>query len=111
MQIVVSKEGVGAEIVGQVESFLAQRLIVQVIANADGSADNEVHFDDFFFFVVNQKAIFLFHKLAGFQTKGHIIQKLCVLVLLRVEEKAEVVENVVEEVVHNDAPFDRFWQN
>jgi hypothetical protein len=43
--------------------------------------------------------------MAGFQTERYVMKELAVLVFVRVEEEPEVVEYVIEQVVHHDASF------
>lgn len=82
-----------------------------MVANADCAVDHKVHLNDFFLFVVDHDPLLLFHKLARFQPKSHIVEKLALFVLLRVEKEAEIVEDIIEEVMNNDAPLDRLGQD
>ena len=109
-QVVVAEEGVGAEVVGQRVPVLLERLLVQVIADADCATDDEVHLEDFLLFVVDHVLVFLLAEVAGLQAKGNVIQEFAVLILLGLEEESEVVEDVIEQVVDNDAAFDRARQ-
>lgn len=91
--------------------MLVQRLLVQVVADAYISGNDEVHLEDFFFLVKNDVFFLPVHEMPRHQAESHIIQKLAVLVLLRIEELSEVVENVVEEEVDNDSALDTLWQH
>lgn len=95
-QIVVSEERVRVDLMRYLEWLLLQRLLIRVEPDANSAIEDEVHFEDFFFFVIDHILVLLVRKVARLQTESHIIQKLAVLVFLRVEEETEVVKNVVE---------------
>ena len=67
-----------------------------MIANADSPCDDKVHLKDFLLFVKNNVFVRVVPKKSGLKAESHIIQKLRVFLLLRIEENAEVVENVVK---------------
>ena len=67
-----------------------------MIANANCPSDDKVHFEDFLFFVKDDVFVWVVPKKSGLKAESHIIQKLGVFLLLRVEENAKVVENVVK---------------
>ena len=102
-QVVVSKEGVGANLVSDMERLLLKWLLVSMVADSYGAVENEVHFEHLLFFVIDDIFFLLLAEVAGFEAESDVVQELAVLVLLGVEEEAEVVENVVKQVVHNDA--------
>ena len=105
-QIVVTEEGIDSDCVSQNVGLLLKRLLVSVITDADISIEDEVHFEDLFFFVVDHVFVFLLAEMAWLQSEGYIVEELAILVLLRVKEEPEVIEDVVEQIVHNDASFD-----
>lgn len=105
-KVVITEEGVGADLVSDVVRLLLERLLVGVIPDTHGALQNEIHLKDLLFFVIDHILFLLVAKVARLQSECHIIKELAILVLLRVEEETEVVENVVEEVVHNDATLD-----
>lgn len=67
-----------------------------MIPYADCARDDEIHFEYFFFFIINDIFVVFFAKVARFEAKSDIIKEFAVFVLLRVEEKAEIVENVIK---------------
>ena len=67
-----------------------------MIANANCPSDDKVHFEYFLFFVKDNVFVWVVPKKSGLKAESHIIQKLGVFLLLRVEENAKVVENVVK---------------
>ena len=77
-----------------------------MIANADCTIQDEVHLQDFFFFVIDDVLVFFLTEVPRLKAKCNIIQELAVLVLLRIEEEAEVVEDVIEQVMDDYAAFD-----
>jgi len=105
-QIIVAEEGVGADLMGDLEWLPLKWLLIGMEPNANGAIENEVHLKDFFFFVVDDLLVFLLGKVARLQTESHVVEELAVLVLLRVEEESEVVEYVIEQVVNNDTTLD-----
>ncbi len=105
-KVVVSKERVWVNLMRYLEWLLLQRLLIRVEPDTDCSIEDKVHFEDFLFFVIDDILVFLVWEVARFQAESHIVQKLAVFVFLGVEEEAEVVENVVEQVVHDDAALD-----
>lgn len=105
-QVVVSEERVGSDLVSDVVRLLLQGLLVGVIADTHGALKDKVHLKDFFLFVVDDILLLLVAEVARLQSESHIVKELTVLVLLRVEEESEVVENVVEQVVNDDAALD-----
>ena len=105
-QVVVAEEGVAADLVGDLERHLVQRLLIGMESDSHSAVDDEVHLQDLLLFIVDDVLVLLVAKMAGFQSEGHVVEELAVLVLLRVEEETEVVEDVVEQVVHDDAALD-----
>ena len=105
-QVVVAEEGVAADLVGDLERHLVQRLLIGVESDSHSAVDDEVHLQDLLLFIVDDVLVLLVAKMAGFQSEGHVVEELAVLVLLRVEEEAEVVEDVVEEVVDDNTSLD-----
>lgn len=85
---------------GDLVSFLLERLLIQVVSDANRTRNDEVHLQHFLFFIENELLLVLVAEIARHEAKSDIIHKLAVFVLLRVEENAEVVENVVKQVVH-----------
>jgi len=92
--------------VGDLEGFLLERLLVGVEADTDGTLSDEVHLEHLVLLVIDDVLFFVVAVLAWLEAEGDIVQELAVLVLLRIEEEAEVVEHVVEEVVHDERAFD-----
>ena len=88
------------------ERLLVQRLLVRVVADAHESVENEVHLEDFLLLVIDDVLLLFLAKVARLESEGHIVEELAVLVGLRVEEEAEVVEHIVEEVMDDDTSFD-----
>ena len=89
--------------------FLVQWLLISVIANADKSIQNEVHFEDLLFFVINDILFLFLAEMTRLEAESDIVEKLAVLVRLRVEEETEVVEYVIEKIVHDNASLDLPW--
>jgi len=67
-----------------------------MVPYADCARDDEIHFEHFFFFIINNVFVVFLAEVARFEAKSDIIQEFAVFVLLRVEEKAEIVENVIK---------------
>ena len=65
------------------------------------SANDEVHFKDFVFFVVDYVFILAFCEMTRLQAISNVVKELAVFVLLRIEEKPEVIKNIIEKIVHN----------
>ena len=95
-QIVVAKEVVWRQKVGQIESCLLKWLLVQVVANTNSAADDEVHLKNFFLLIVYNIFILCVAEMAWFQAKSNVVKEFAVLVLLRVEEESEVVKNIIK---------------
>jgi hypothetical protein len=74
-----------------------------MISYANSSADDEVHLKNFFLLVLDDILVLLLAKVSGLQAKGNVVKKLAIFILLVVEEETEVVENVIEEIVHNNS--------
>ena len=102
-QVVVAEEGVTADLVRNLERHFIEGLLIGVEADANCAVNNKVHLENLFFFVIDDVFIIFVAEMARLQPKGHIVQELAILVLLRVEKEAEVVENVVKEVMDDDA--------
>ena len=92
------------------EPCFLQGLLVHVVSNTDLSLCDEVHLKDFFFLIVDHILVLFLAEVSWFQSKGNIVQEFALLVLLGVEEEAEIVEDIVKEVMNNDSSFDRTWQ-
>ena len=88
------------------EWLLVKRLLVRVITDSNESIEDEVHLEDFLLLVIDDVLLLFLAEVARFQSEGHIVEELAVLVSLRVEEEAEVVEDVVEQVVYDNAALD-----
>ena len=88
------------------EGFLVERLLVRVVTNTDCSVENEVHLEDFFLFVIDHVLFLFLAEVSRLQAKGNVVEELAVLVGLGVEEEAEVVEDVIEQVMNDNAAFD-----
>jgi RNase adaptor protein for sRNA GlmZ degradation len=101
-KVEVSKERVLSKVVSDLIAFFLERLLVQMVSHANSSADNEVHLENFFFFIIDNVLVLLLTEVTGFQSKGNVVEELAIFILLRVEEETEVVEYVIEEIVHND---------
>ena len=96
---------------GGLESLFLERLLVHVVSDADLALSDEVHFQDLLFFVVDYILVLFLAEVSWFQAKCNVVQELAFLILLWVEEEAEVVEHIIEQVVHDDASFDRARQS
>jgi len=79
--------------------------------DTDGTIDDEVHLKHLLLFVIDDILIFFVAEVARFEPEGDIVQELAILVLLRVEEEAEVVENIVKEVMDDDTSLDLAWES
>ena len=101
-KIVVSEEGVGANLVSDVVGLLLERLLVGVVPDTNSALQDKVHLKNLFLFVVDHILFLLVAEVARLQAESHIVEELAILVLLRVKEETEVIENVVEKVVHDD---------
>ena len=86
--------------------FRVQWLLIGVIADADCTIKDEVHLKDFFFLVIDDVLVFFLAEVPWLKAECNIIEELAVLVLLGIEEEAEVVEDVIEEVMDDYAAFD-----
>ena len=95
----------------QVVRLPIQRLLVSVVTNANSTTQDEVHLEDLFFFVIDDILFFLVAEVAWFKSKGHIVQEFTLLVLLRIKEEPEVVEDVIEEIVNDDTALDLSWES
>ena len=73
--------------------------------------DNEIHLEYFLFFVIYDILIIFVAEVARFKAKCNIIKELALLIFLRIEEEAEVIEHIVEEVMDDYTSFDRTWQS
>jgi len=105
-QIVVPKELICLQIKGQlVLVSFDDRLLILVKADAYFTRHDEVHLQYLFLLIVYDTFFLVIRKVSGFQAEGYIMKELAVLVFLRVEEEPEVVEDVIEEVVDQDAAF------
>lgn len=109
-KIVVANEGIHAKVVGQMNSTFFKRLHKKLIANSNSAIHDKVHFQNLLLFVINDALVLIFAKMARFQPKGHIVQKFGVLILNWIEKEAEIVEDVIEEIVHQNSMFDRLRQ-
>ena len=77
-----------------------------MIANAYRTVQDEVHLKDFLFLVIDDVLVFLLAEMSRLKAEGNIIEELAVFVLLGIEEEAEVVEDVIEEVMDDYTAFD-----
>lgn len=109
-QVVVAEERVAADLMRDLEWHLVQRLLVGVEADADSAVQDEVHLKHLFLLIIDDVLVLFLAEVARLEAKGHIVKELTVLVLLRVEEETEVVEDVIKQVVHNDATLNLAWQ-
>jgi len=73
-----------------------------MVTNPDCARRDEVHFHNRVLFIINNALTLDWKKLSRLQSKGYLVQKLCCLVLLGIEEEPKLVKNVVEQIVHND---------
>ena len=101
-KIVIAEERVGADLMRDLERLPLKWLLIGMEPDSNCSIEDEIHLEDFFFFVVDDLLVFLLGKVTRLQTESHIVQEFAVLVFLRVEEESEVVEYVIEQVVNND---------
>ena len=67
-----------------------------MVSDAHSATDDEVHFSDLFFFIIQDVLSLLLREVTGQQTKCYIVEELGAYVLLRVEEDSEVVKNIIE---------------
>ena len=105
-QVVVTEERVAADLMRDLEWHLVQRLLVGMETDADSAVQDEVHLKHLFLLIIDDILVLFLAEVARLEAKGHIVKELTVLVLLRVEEETEVVEDVIKQVVHNDAALD-----
>ena len=92
------------------ERHFVKWLLVSVEADSNCAVHDEVHLQDFFFLVVDHIFVLLVAEMTRLQSKGHVVKELAVLVLLGIEEEAEVVEYVIKEVVDDNASLNLAWQ-
>ena len=78
------------------EGHFVQWLLVRMETDAYRASHDEVHFEDFFFLVVDHVLVIFVGEVARLEPEGHIIKKFAILILLRVEEEAEVIKDVVK---------------
>ena len=109
-KVVVTEERVAADLMSNLERHFVKRLLVCVEADSNCAVYDEVHLQDFLFLVVDHIFVLLVAEMTRLQSKGHVVEELTVLVLLGIEEEAEVVEYVVEEVVDDNASLNLAWQ-
>ena len=88
------------------ERLLVQRLLVRVVTYAYKSIEDEVHLEDFLLLVIDDVLLLFLAEVARLESEGHIVEELAVLVRLRIEEEAEVVEDVIKQVMDDYAAFD-----
>ena len=81
-----------------------------MIANTNCTIQDEVHLKDFLFLVIDDILVFFLAEVSGLKAKGNIIEELAIFVLLWIEEEAEVVEDVIEEVMDDYTALDLPWQ-
>ena len=105
-EIVVAEKGVRADLMRDFKRLLVKWLLVRVIANANEPIQDEVHLKDFLLLVIDDIFFLFFAEVTRFQAEGDIVEELAILVCLRVEEKAEVVKDVIEQIMHNNSPLD-----
>lgn len=77
-----------------------------MVSDTDCSVKNKVHLKDFFLFVIDDVLFFLIAKVPRLESEGHIVEEFAILVLLRIEKESEIVEDVIEQVVNDNATFD-----
>ena len=106
----VAEERVQVELVRNVERLVLKGLLVRVEAYPDGALCDKVHFEDFVLLIVDNVLLIVVTVGPWNQSKGHIVQELAVLVFLGVEEKPEVVEDVIEKEVNDNRALDLAWQ-
>ena len=107
----VAEERVQVELVRNVERLVLKGLLVRVEAHPDGTLSDEVHLEDFVLLIVDNVLLIVVTVGPWNQSKGHIVQELTVLVFLGVEEKPEVVEDVIEKEVNDNGALDLAWQS
>ena len=105
-QVVVAEEGVAADLMRDLEWHLVKRLLIGVETDANSAVQDEVHLKHLLLLVVDDVLVLLLAEVARLEAESHIVKELAVLVLLRVEEEAEVVEDIIKQVVHDDAALD-----
>ena len=106
-QVVISKERVGSQEMSCLKALFLKRLLVHVVSNTNLSLCDEIHLQYFLFLIIDYVLILFLTEVPWFQTKGYVIEELALLIFLRVEEEAEVVEHIVEEVMDDYTSFDR----
>ena len=77
-----------------------------MIANTNRAIQDEVHLKDFFFLVIDDILIFFLTEVSRLKAESNIIEELAIFVLLWIEEKAEVVEDIIEEVMDDYTALD-----
>ena len=82
-----------------------------MVPNADCAIEDEVHLEDFLLFVINHVLFLFLAEVARFQSESNVVQELAVLVGLWIEEEAEIVKDVIEQVMNDDATFDLPWKS
>ena len=95
-KVEVAKERVRVYLMRDLERLLLQRLLVSMEPDTNSAIEDEIHLENFLFFIIDDILVFFLREVARFQTEGHIVEELAVLVFLRIEEESEVVEDVIE---------------
>ena len=109
-KVVVTEERVAADLMSNLERHFVKWLLVSVEADSNCAVHDEVHLQNFLFLVVDHIFVLFVAEMTRLQSKGHVVKELTVLVLLGIEEEAEVVEYVIEEVVDDNASLNLAWQ-
>lgn len=85
------------------EPFLLEWLLIQMVTDTHSTRDDKVHLKDFFLLVKYDVFLLLLREIAWHESKSHIVKELGVFVFLRVEEDPKVIENIIKQVVHYDS--------
>ena len=93
------------------KALLLKRLLIHVVSNTNLPLCDEIHLQYFLFLIIDYVLILFLAEMPWLKTKGYIVKELALLIFLRVEEEAEVVEHIVEEVMDDYTSFDRTRQS
>jgi len=84
--------------------------LILIESNTDLSFHDEVHFNYFFLLVIDNTFLLVVREMARSESKSYIMKEFTVLILVRVKEESEVVENIIEKIMDNDTSFDCPWK-
>ena len=93
------------------KALLLERLLIHVVSNTNLPLCDEIHLQYFLFLIIDYVLIFFLAEVSWLKTKGYIIEELALLIFLWIKEEAEVVEHIIEQVMHDDSSLDRARQS